>query len=152
MTFLGSSGRRSLYNTGPLTYFDKTPSLSLCSTGPWACAALAAHPTLFPQSGLCASRAGREMGRIKKQVKRGRKKKNQRGVHSRGFYQLHSSTHCYIQTRCRSTRVERRTDGMGREVRLVGEERLSGRNVVRVKQREEMVARELSGQITGWSL
>lgn len=41
---------------------------------------------------------------------------------------------------------------MGREVRLVGEERLSGRNVVRVKQREEMVARELSGQITDWSL
>lgn len=50
------------------------------------------------------------------------------------------------------SRVERRTDGMGREVRLVGEERLSGRNVVRVKQHEEMVAQELSGQIRGWSL
>lgn len=47
---------------------------------------------------------------------------------------------------------QRRRDGKGREGQLVGEERLFGRNVVWVKQHEEMVAQELSGQIRGWSL
>lgn len=85
----------------------------------------------------------------KNKLKEGKKKKIKAESTSHGFYQSHSSTRRDIQTRCWSTKVERRTDGKGREVRLVGEERLSRRNVVRIKQREEMVARELSGQITG---
>lgn len=38
------------------------------------------------------------------------------------------------------------------EVQPLGEERLFGGNVFRVKQHVEMVAYELSGQIRGWSL
>lgn len=50
-----------------------------------------------------------------------KKKKYQRAAHRRGFYRSHSSTRHDIQTRWRPTRVERGTDGIGREVRLVGE-------------------------------
>lgn len=86
----------------------------------------------------CKKGTGREMKRMKYIYFFFLKKESKRS-YSPNFYQQHSSTGHYIQSRCSASKTKRKRNGMG-EVQPLGEERLFGGNVFWVKQHEEMVA------------